>query len=319
MGDTMAQKQGRSPEEIREQYGLDERTLTDRLRENWTGYVFIVPTFVAFTALFYYPMVRGITMTFTDTRLGEPGQFIGLANYQWLVTNDLFVYAFGWSIVFVAGTTFLQLGLGLLAALLLNELTDAAKDWIGALIMSPYFSAPLAGGVIWMWFLDNDFGFVVKALGVVGIDPPALLATGIWPFVSLIVAQTWHDYAYSAIIYAAAIASIPKEQYEAAAQSGANRLQRFRDVTVPRLLIPTIVILSLRTAWNIAEFSQPFALTGGGPGTKTMLLSILTYRVAFVNNNFARAYTVGMAMVLLSMTAAVIYVKAISEEENLYV
>jgi len=315
----MAQKQGRSPEEIREQYGLDERTLTDRLRENWTGYVFIVPTFVAFTALFYYPMVRGITMTFTDTRLGEPGQFIGLANYQWLVTNDLFVYAFGWSIVFVAGTTFLQLGLGLLAALLLNELTDAAKDWIGALIMSPYFSAPLAGGVIWMWFLDNDFGFVVKALGVVGIDPPALLATGIWPFVSLIVAQTWHDYAYSAIIYAAAIASIPKEQYEAAAQSGANRLQRFRDVTVPRLLIPTIVILSLRTAWNIAEFSQPFALTGGGPGTKTMLLSILTYRVAFVNNNFARAYTVGMAMVLLSMTAAVIYVKAISEEENLYV
>lgn len=315
----MAQKQGRSPEEIREQYGLDERTLTDRLRENWAGYVFIVPTFVAFTALFYYPMLRGITMTLTDTRLGEPGQFIGLANYQWLVTNDLFVYAFGWSILFVAGTTFLQLGLGLVAALLLNELGDAAKDWIGAVIMSPYFAAPLAGGVIWMWFLDNSFGFVAKAFAVFGVDAPAFLATGIWPFISLIVAQTWHDYAYSAIIYAAAIASIPSEQYEAAAQSGANRLQRFRDVTVPRLLIPTIVILSLRTAWNIAEFSQPFALTGGGPGTKTMLLSILTYRVAFVNNNFARAYTVGMAMVLLSMTAAVIYVKAISEEENLYV
>jgi ABC-type sugar transport system permease subunit len=315
----MAQKQGRSREEIREQYGLDERTLTDRLRENWTGYVFIVPTFVAFTALFYYPMVRGVTMTLTDTRLGEPGQFVGLANYQWLVTNDLFVYAFGWSILFVAGTTFLQLGLGLVAALLLNELGDAAKDWIGAVIMSPYFAAPLAGGVIWMWFLDSSFGFMAKVFGVFGAEAPAFLATGIWPFVSLIVAQTWHDYAYSAIIYAAAIASIPKEQYEAAAQSGANRLQRFRDVTLPRLLIPTIVILSLRTAWNIAEFSQPFALTGGGPGTKTMLLSILTYRVAFVNNNFARAYTIGMAMVLLSMTAAVIYVKAISEEENLYV
>jgi ABC-type sugar transport system permease subunit len=315
----MAQRQERTREEIREQYGLDERTLTDRLRENWTGYVFIIPTFLAFTALFYYPMVRGVTMTFTDTRLGEPGQFIGLANYQWLVTNDLFVYAFGWSIAFVAGTTFLQLGLGLLAALLLNELGEAAKDWVGALIMSPYFAAPLAGGVVWMWFLDNNFGFMAKALAVFGVDAPAFLATGVWPFISLIVAQTWHDYAYSAIIYAAAIASIPSEQYEAAAQSGANRLQRFRDVTVPRLLIPTIVILSLRTAWNIAEFSQPFALTGGGPGTRTMLLSILTYRVAFVNNNFARAYTVGMAMVLLSMTAAVIYVKAISEEENLYV
>lgn len=315
----MAQEQARSPEEIRERYGLDERTVTDRLRENWAGYLFIIPTFIAFSALFYYPIVRGVMMTFTNTRLGEPGQFIGLTNYTWLLTNDLFVYAFAWTIVFVAGTTFLQLTLGLIAALLLNELSNVAKDWVGAVIMSPYFAAPLAGGVIWMWFLDSDFGFVAKLLGVVGVDPPSFLATGLWPFVSLIVAQTWHDYAYSAIIYAAAIASIPKEQYEAAAQSGANRLQRFRDVTVPRLLIPTIVILSLRTAWNIAEFSQPFALTGGGPGTRTMLLSILTYRVAFVDQNFARAYTVGMAMIVLSMTAAVIYVKAIDEEENLYV
>ncbi|WP_225333544.1 carbohydrate ABC transporter permease [Halomicrobium urmianum] len=315
----MAQEQARSREEIREEYGLDERTITDRLRENWAGYVFILPTFLAFTALFYYPIFRGVTMTVTNTQLGEPGEFVGLANYQWLVTNDLFVYAFGWTIVFVAGTTFLQLALGLLAALLLNELKDAVKDWIGAVIMSPYFSAPLAGGVIWMWFLDNDFGFLPKLFAIFGVDTPSFLATGLWPFVSLIIAQTWHDYAYSAIIYAAALSSIPKEQYEAAAQSGANRLQRFRDVTVPRLLIPTIVILALRTAWNIAEFDQPFALTGGGPGTRTMLLSILTYRVAFVNNNFARAYTIGMAMVLLSMTAALIYVKAIDQEEDLYV
>lgn len=315
----MAEKRARSPEEIRERYGLDERTIVDRFRENWAGYLFILPTFIAFTALFYYPIVRGVTMTFTNTRLGEPGEFIGLANYQWLITNDLFVYAFGWTVVFVAGTTFLQLTLGLIAALLLNELREAAQDWIGALIMSPYFSAPLAGGVIWMWFLDDSFGFVAKLLGVFGIDAPAFLATGAWPFVALIIAQSWHDYAYAAIIYAAALSNVPREQYEAAAQAGAGRIRRFRDVVVPRLLIPTIVILALRTAWNIAEFDQPFALTGGGPGTRTMLLSILTYRVAFVNNNFARAYTVGMAMVLLAMTAAAIYVKAIDQEEDLYV
>lgn len=315
----MAQESARTPEEIREQYGLDEETVFDRLRENWAGYLFILPTFIAFTALFYYPIVRGVTLTFTNTQLGATGEFIGLDNYLWLITNDLFVYAFGWTIVFVAGTTFLQLGIGLLAALLLNELSDVAKDWVGALIMSPYFAAPLAGGVVWMWFLNANFGFMVKALGVIGVEAPSFLSIGVWPFLSLIIAQTWHDYAYSAIIYAAAIASIPKEQYEAAAQSGANRLQRFRDVTLPRLLIPTIVILSLRTAWNLAEFSQPFALTGGGPGTRTMLLSILTYQVAFVNQNFGRAYTVGMAMVVLSMTAAVVYVKAIDEEENLYV
>ena len=315
----MAQEQGRTADQIRERYGIGERTLTDRIRNNWVGYLFIIPTFIAFTGLFYFPILRGVYMTFTNAALGVTGEFIGLDNYVWLLTNDLFFYSFGWTIVFVFGTTFTQLALGLVAALLLNELHEAAKDWIGVLIMSPYFSAPLAGGVIWMWFLDSNFGFIPKLLGVFGMTAPPFLAGNFWPFVSLIVAQTWHDYAYSAIIYAAAIVSIPSEQYEAAALSGAGRLQRFRDVTLPHLLIPTIVILSLRTAWNIAEFSQPFALTGGGPGTQTMLMSILTYRVAFVNTNFARAYTIGMAMVLLSMSAAVIYVKAIDQEDDLYV
>ena len=320
----MAQQQGRTAdgrtaEQIRERYGVTERTITDRLRDNWAGYLFILPTFIAFTALFYIPIVRGVWMTFTDTALGTAGQFIGLDNYVWLLTNDLFFYSLGWTIVFVFGTTFTQLALGLIAALLLNELSNISKDWVGAVIMSPYFAAPLAGGVIWMWFLDSNFGFVPQFLGVLGIQAPSFLAGDFWPFVSLIVAQTWHDYAYSAIIYAAAIVSIPRDQYEAAALSGASRLRRFRDVTLPHLLIPTIVILSLRTAWNIAEFSQPFALTGGGPGTQTMLLSILTYQVAFVNTNFARAYTIGMVMVLLSMTAALVYVKAIDQEEDLYV
>jgi multiple sugar transport system permease protein/sn-glycerol 3-phosphate transport system permease protein len=137
--------------------------------------------------------------------------------------------------------------------------------------------------------------------------------------VSLIVAQTWHDYAYAGIIYAAALTAVPRGQYEAAALDGAGRLRRFRDVTLPHLLIPTVVILALRTAWNIAEFAQPFELTSGGPGTRTMLLSILTYRVAFVNLQFGRAFTVGVAMIVLSMTAAIIYVTAIKQEEDLYV
>ena len=315
----MAQESGRTADQIRAKYGIGDRTLTDRLKEHWAGYLFILPTFIAFTALFYIPIVRGVWLTFTNTSLGVAGEFIGLDNYVWLLTNDLFFYSLGWTIVFVFGTTFTQLTLGLVAALLLNELSNVSKDWIGAVIMSPYFAAPLAGGIIWSWFLDSDFGFIPKLFGVFGATAPSFLAGEFWPFVSLIVAQTWHDYAYSAIIYAAAVVSIPSAQYEAAALSGAGRLRRFRDVTLPHLLIPTIVILSLRTAWNIAEFSQPFALTGGGPGTRTMLLSILTYRVAFVNTNFARAYTVGMVMVLLSMTAAIVYVKAIDQEEDLYV
>ncbi|MFC7130671.1 carbohydrate ABC transporter permease [Haloferax chudinovii] len=305
---------------IRQKYGLEETTLMDRVRENWIGYLFIVPTFVMFTILFYYPIVRGIFLTFTNTRLGEAGSFVGLENYSWLLTNDLFHFAFGWTLAFVFGTTLLQLVIGLIAALLLSELRSRWRDWTSAIIMSPYFSAPLAGGVIWMWFLNSDFGMLPMILAdFLGVQAPSFLADGVWPYVSLIVAQSWHDYGYAGIIYAAAIVGIPREQYEAAALAGAGRLRRFRDVTLPHLVTPTIIILALRTAWNVAEFAQPFELTGGGPGTRTMLMSILTYETAYVNLQFSRAYTLGMAMILVSMTAAVFYVTVIKDEEELYV
>ncbi|ELZ96405.1 binding-protein-dependent transport system inner membrane protein [Haloferax denitrificans ATCC 35960] len=292
----------------------------DRVRENWIGYLFIVPTFVMFTILFYYPIVRGVFLTFTNTRLGEAGSFVGLENYSWLLTNDLFHFAFGWTLAFVFGTTLLQLVIGLVAALLLSELRSRWRDWTSAIIMSPYFSAPLAGGVIWMWFLNSDFGMLPMIISdFLGVQAPSFLADGIWPYVSLIVAQSWHDYGYAGIIYAAAIVGIPREQYEAAALAGAGRLRRFRDVTLPHLVTPTIIILALRTAWNVAEFAQPFELTGGGPGTRTMLMSILTYETAYVNLQFSRAYTLGMAMILVSMTAAIFYVTVIKDEEELYV
>ena len=297
---------------------LEERTLRDRLEENWVGYLFIVPVFAMFTLLFYLPIARGIELTFRQYALGGANPWVGLENYAWLVTNDLFFYSVGWTLVFVFSTTLLQLVFGLFVALLLNELVGARRQWMSAVVMSPYFAASIASGVLWYWFVHPNFGLTTRIAVALGEPAIYFLSEGIWPFVTLIVAQTWHDYAYASIIYLAALQGIPRSQYEAAAIEGATRLRRFRDITVPHLLTPTIIILAIRTAYNIAEFAQPFQLTGGGPGSKTMLLSILTYQVAFVNLQFSRAYVIGIVMMLISMTAAAIYVLTIREEEELY-
>ncbi|QLG64030.1 sugar ABC transporter permease [Halorarum salinum] len=290
------------------------------MRENYAGYLFILPTFVMFVLLFYIPIVQGVFITFTNATLGGTSyEFVGLDNYVWMFSNDLFVFALGWTLVFVFSVTALQLLVGLMAALLLNEIRTGLKETFSAIMMSPYFSAPLAGGVIWFWFLDSNYGLAAMLAADLGTTAPGFLAEGFWPYVSLIVAQTWHDYAYAAIIYLAALASVPRDQYEAAALDGAGRLRRFRDVTLPHLLIPTVIILALRTAWNVAEFAQPFELTAGGPGTRTMLLSILTYRTAFVNLSFSRAFAIGVVMILLAMFAGIVYINAIRQEEELYV
>ncbi len=318
--DTVGEDARLTAEEIRTRYDITEQTIRDRLEENWLGYLLVLPVFIMFTLLFYLPIIRGIWLSLTNATLGGTNaQFVGIENYVWMVTNDLFVYSLGWTLVFVFGSLFFQLLIGLLIALLLNELRKGPKEVAGAILMSPYFSAPLVSGVIWMWFLNPNYGFVARAFSVVNMQPIYFLSEGFWPFVSLIVAQSWHDYAYAGIIYVAALTNVPSEQYEAAAISGAGRLRRFRDVTVPHLVIPTVIILAIRTTWNIAEFAQPFELTAGGPGTRTMLLSILTYRTAYVNYNFGRAYAIGMVMISISIIAAVLYIVGFQEEEELHV
>lgn len=319
LGNVAQETQTPTEEELQQRYGIEQSTIWKRVRDNWLGYIFILPIFVMFSLLFYFPIVRGVWISFTRFRLGGANDFIGLQNYAWLITNDVFIYALGWTLIFVFTTLFLQLALGLGAALVLNEFTKGPREWLSAVVMSPYFSAPLAGGVIWFWFLNPDFGGVGRLMLELGHRPIPLLSEGIWPFISLIVAQTWHDYAYAAIIYLAALTAIPTEQYEAAAMGGAGKLQRFRDVTVPHLLTPTIIILAIRTTWNLAEFAQPFELTGGGPGTRTMILSILTYRTAYVNQSFGRAYTIGMVMIFISISAALVYIRSIQDESQLYV
>lgn len=307
-----------SPAEIRERYNLDEQSLLSRMKENRLGYFFIAPTFLMFLLVFYFPILRGVWISLNEYTLGRPPEFVGLGNYTWMVTNDLFIFSLMWTIVFVVASTFLNLVLGLVAALLVNEVTRK-NEWMNSILMSPYFSAGLAGGIIWMWFLNPDYGFSARIFQWVGMDSIYLLSEGMWPYVASIVAMAWHKFGYAGIIYVAALKSIPSDQYEAAALAGASRLRRFRDITIPHLMIPTVIILAIRTTWNIAEFALPFELTAGGPGTRTMILSILTYQTAYINFEFGRAYAIGMVMVSLSMIAAFLYVTKLPTEEEMYI
>jgi len=304
-------------ETLRERYGVGEESIAGRIKENWTGYLFIFPPLLMFTFLFYIPLLRGFWMTFQQVMFGAPDQFVGLENYLWLLTNDLFQYSLIWTIVFVVATTTGQLIVGLAAALLINEVLRG-KQLISALIMSPYFSAPIAGGAIMFWFLSPDFGLVARLFREFGLQPIQFFTAGILPNVTLIIAQIWHDFGYAGVIYLAGLSTIPKSQYEAAALDGASMFQRFRLVTVPYLVTPTVIILATRTTWNLSEFAQPFELTAGGPGNQTMLLSILLYDQAFQKFNYGRAFVVGLTMLVLAVLAAIVYIRVIQAEQELY-
>lgn len=306
-------------ERIRERYGVSESSVTTRIKENWIGYAFIIPTFALFAGLFYYPILRGLYLTFHRVSLGAPNTFVGLDNYVWVVTNDLFIHSLKTTLYFSFSTLVLQMALGLIAALLLNEIAKGYREWLAALIMAPYFTANIAAGITWKWFLNAQFGGVARLFRVFNWEPIGFLYSGVWPFVSLVVTTFWHDFPWAGVIYLAALQGIPAEQYEAAAMDGADRLERFRQVTLPHLKTPTIVILAIRTVYQVKEFAIPLQLTGGGPADQTLLMSIWTYRIAYVQEYLGRGYIVGIFMVIVALLPVVIYIRAINDEEELYV
>lgn len=307
------------PESLREQYDLSEPSLAERIKRNWIGYLFILPSLLMFGLLFYYPLARGIRLTFYSINLGGTRTFVGLSNYAWVLTNDLVYHSIKTTLLYAFSDLTLQMVLGLLAALALNEIRTGAREWLAALVMAPYFTSELVGGVIWKWFLSGQFGFLRRILTQFGQQPIGMLYTGVWPFVSLVIATVWHDFPWSGVIYAAALLAVPTDEYEAAALDGMNRLQRFRYVTVPHLKTPTIMILAIRTVAATREFAIPFQLTGGGPVNQTMVLSILIYQISYVERYLGRGFVLGIILLLLSVIPAAIYIRGITEEEDLYV
>jgi len=306
------------PEAIRERYNIETPSLGERIKEHWIGYAFILPSFLMFIILFYIPLLRGIQLTFMEVRLGGADAFVGLEHYLWVATNDLLVHSVKTTLLFAFSTLALQVVLGLVSALFLNELTRGYREWLTALVMAPYFAAGLAAGLIWKWFLSGDFGLITRILHEFGMEPILFLNEGALPFLSVVLATVWHDFPWAGVIYVAALKGIPREQYEAAAMDGASRLHRFRDVTLPHLVTPTVIILVLRTVFQIKEFAIPFELTGGGPVNKTLVLSIFTFRVAYLEQSLGRGYVIGMIMLVLAVVPAIIYIRVLQEEKELY-
>ena len=308
-----------TPEQIRERYGLADETWFDRVKRDWVGYLFVAPTLLGFVVLFYLPLLRGGMLMFYDVTIAGEDAFVGFKNIMWMFNHPDFLYFILWTLAFAFGTLLISAPLGLFTALVLNEVHNRWRKFIAPVIISPYFAAPLATGVIWFWFLHADFGPFGLAARALGVNEIHFLNDGLWPNISIIAARAWHLYGYAAIIYLAALTQIPRERYEAAAIDGATRLKRFKDVTIPHLKTPTIIVFSIETAWNIAEFATPFEMTAGGPGTQTTLLSIVTYKTTYVNRSFGRGAAFGMLMLVIATIIAVVYIRTITQEEELHV
>lgn len=265
-----------------------------RFRRTAVAYTLLAPSLFGVIVFLLLPMLVVLWLSLYRWDLLGPMQYVGLANWQSVVTDRSFAKSLLVTAAFIALVVPLQTVLGLFAAALL------ARDLPGTgffrtLYVVPWICAPLAVGVLWRWILAPTDGAVSTVLGhrIEWLTDPQLAL----PIVSAV--TVWTNVGYVTLFFLAGILAVPRELHNAARVDGASALQRFRRITLP-LLRPTLFFVLVTGIISAAQvFDTVYALTGGGPVGTTDLLAHRIYAEAFGAAAVGRAAVMAVIMFVL--------------------
>ncbi len=270
-------------------------------------YLYAAPVMLLIVAVMLVPLVVGLSYAFRDLLLLDPsgGRFIGLVHFEELTDDPIFRDALGNTVVWTGAAVALQFALGLMLALLLNR-EFPGRRLVQALVFLPWAVPTFLVGLDWAWLFNPVIGPLPHWMFALHLtrDTNNLLADPHWALVGPIVAAVWWGIPFFAITTLAALQSIPKDLYEAAAIDGAGVLEQFRSITLP-LLAPTLAItILLRTIW-VANFADLIVvMTNGGPADSTQTVASYIFTAAFRRLDFGYASAIATVLLLLLLLYA---------------
>lgn len=206
--------------------------------------------------------------------------YIGLANYQRIISSPEFWEVLRHTAFYTAGTVPLNMILALVAAYFLNK-KIAGRKWLRVAFFAPVVVSPVAAAVIWRWIYEPNFGLLNYMLGWFGIASVNWLNDPTAAMFALIVMGVWKTFGINMVLFSAGLQGIPDHYYEAAELDGAGPWDRFWHITVPLLSPTTFFILVMSVIGSFQVFDLVYVLTSGGPLGSTKVLVFYLYEHAF--------------------------------------
>jgi len=266
-----------------------------------------MPAMLILGILTFVPTIFLYGLSLTDYELGYPDfKFVWLDNFIRLFSgaDAEFWYSLRISVVFMILVTAIELLLGFWLAVLLDR-EFKLKFLVFACLIIPIAMTPSITGQIWKLMLNAENGVLNYLLHFVG-------GKVIWlspehAFLSTVMVDIWQNTPFVALIIYAGIRSLPTDPYEAAAIDGANRLQIFRNITLPLLTPMILLALVFRAIDSLKTFDIPYSLTQGGPGSATEFLSLHIYRLGFAQTGWV-GRSAAVSVILLMLITAISWV-----------
>jgi multiple sugar transport system permease protein len=274
---------------------------------DWLGFWFMLPAAAVLLLFLAYPLGLGVWLSFTDAKIGNAGQFVGLENYDWLSDDKTFWLSVFNTLLYTVVASIIKFAIGLYLALLLNERLPF-KALIRAIVLIPFIVPTVLSAIAFWWIYDAQFSIISWSLKQIGLiaqnidflgDPNNARA-------SVIFANIWRGVPFVAITLLAGLQTVSPSLYEAATLDGASAWQRFRHITYP-LLTPIIaVVMTFSVLFTFTDFQLIWAMTRGGPVNATHLMATLSYQRAIIGGQLGEGAAISTAMIPFLLTAILI-------------
>lgn len=277
---------------------MDKIHLSKKIKQNLTGYAFILPNVIGVFLFTLFPMVFSLITSFTDwdyTKGIGNWNYIGMQNYVEMWKDDWFTSSLLNTIVFALIVVPCTIVISLVLAVIIDQYCFEKVPLRMAMFM-PYISNIVAVSIVWVMMYSpwGPFTQLVKAFGVK--NPPQWLGDEKWSLIAIMIMTIWSQVGYSIMIYTSSIQGLPKDVYEAADIDGASGFQKFFKLTI-HFLSPTTFFLIITTFISCFQvFAQVQIMTKGGPGSSSNVLVYYIYTSAF--SFYKMGYASAMSWIL---------------------
>jgi multiple sugar transport system permease protein len=282
------------------------------IKDRYMWIVFVLPGLLLLILVLGFPSITSILYSIKAEQTGT----YTLANYNYLLKDPFFKTTFLNTVIFVSASVATHMILGLAVAMVLNSAIPA-RPLFRLIALLPWVVPDVVAGIIWKWMFDPIYGAVNDVLLKVGLINTSVewLSNPKLAMFSVVLVNLWRGFPFVMLILLAGLQSIPPHLYEAAAIDGASKPQMFFHITIPGLRKMIVVALALDIVWEVRRFGLIQAMTQGGPGILTEVLSTYTYKQYFQFFRFEYASSVAVVMSIVLLLVSLPYIWMISQEE----
>jgi ABC-type sugar transport system permease subunit len=292
------------------------RGVRARLFRHSTPILFLMPAALLMAVFVAYPLVDSLVLSLYRWNGLEAREFIGLRNFEYLLTgDDVFWTSLQHNVMFSIGTTVGTVLIGFVLAVAIERRVHGWR-FFKIVYFLPVMMPITVVGLLWGRIYDPTMGPLNALLHVVGVSsPPEWLGNASMALPAVIAVTIWQYSGFPMIILLAAMENIPTDLHDAATLDGVNVWNRVRHIIFPLVQPVFAVIIMLQIIFSFKVFDIVWVMTQGGPGEASDVLGVYLYKAAFTYERFGYGSAVAVMMSLIIFALSLVYLRFIRPQK----